>query len=48
MIKWDQGDEEMACRYVFTEEQIQELAEAAKRNKKKDVDKRLRAACINV
>ena len=33
----------MACRYVFTEEQIQELANAAKANKRKDVDRRLRA-----
>ena len=33
----------MACRYVFTEEQIQELMNAAKANKKKDVDRRLRA-----
>ena len=33
----------MACRYVFREEQIQELEKAAKENKKKDVDKRLRA-----
>ena len=33
----------MACRYVFTEEQIEELAKAAKVNKRKDVDRRLRA-----
>ena len=33
----------MASRYVFTEEQIQELMNAAKANKKKDVDRRLRA-----
>ena len=33
----------MASRYVFTEEQIQELENAAKKNKKKDVDRRLRA-----
>ena len=33
----------MASRYVFREEQIQELEKAAKENKKKDVDKRLRA-----
>ena len=33
----------MACRYVFTEEQIQELTNAAKANKRKDVDRRLRA-----
>ena len=32
----------MACRYVFTEEQIQELTNAAKANKRKDVDRRLR------
>ena len=36
----------MACRYVFSEEQIQELEKAAKENKKKDVDKRLRALCL--
>ena len=33
----------MACRYEFAEEQIQELTNAAKANKKKDVDRRLRA-----
>ena len=33
----------MASRYKFTEEQIQELTMAAKANKKKDVDRRLRA-----
>ena len=33
----------MASRYIFTEEQIQELANAAKVNKRKDVDRRLRA-----
>ena len=33
----------MASRYVFTEEQIQELESAAKANKRKDVDRRLRA-----
>ena len=33
----------MASRYVFTEDQVQELAKAAKANKKKDVDRRLRA-----
>ena len=33
----------MACRYVFTEEQIEELTNAAKVNKRKDVDRRLRA-----
>ena len=33
----------MACRYVFTEEQIEALAKAAKANKRKDVDRRLRA-----
>ena len=33
----------MACRYVFTEEQIEELTKAAKANKRKDVDRRLRA-----
>ena len=33
----------MACRYTFTEEQIEELTNAAKKNKKKDVDRRLRA-----
>ena len=33
----------MACRYEFTEEQIQELTSAAKENKRKDVDRRLRA-----
>ena len=43
MVKWDLGDVTMASRYVFSEEQIQDLAEAAKENKKKDVDKRLRA-----
>ena len=32
----------MASRYEFTEEQIEELTKAAKENKKKDVDKRLR------
>ena len=38
-----QGDEKMACRYVFTEEQMQELTNAAKANKRKDADRRLRA-----
>ena len=33
----------MACRYEFTEEQIEELISAAKANKRKDVDRRLRA-----
>ena len=33
----------MACRYAFTEEQIQELPNATKANKRKDVDRRLRA-----
>ena len=33
----------MACRYEFTEEQIQELTSAAKENKRKNVDRRLRA-----
>ena len=33
----------MASRYVFTEEQIQDLESAAKANKRKDVDRRLRA-----
>ena len=33
----------MACRYKFTEEQIEELTNAAKANKRKDVDRRLRA-----
>ena len=33
----------MACRYVFAEEQIKELTNAAKANKRKDVDRRLRA-----
>ena len=33
----------MACRYTFTEEQIEELTNAAKVNKRKDVDRRLRA-----
>ena len=33
----------MACRYVFTEEQIQELANAVKANKRKDADRRLQA-----
>ena len=42
MIKCKLGDEKMACRYVFTEEQIQELTNAAKANKRKDVDRRLR------
>ena len=43
MVKWGLGDETMASRYVFSEEQIQELEKAAKENKKKNVDKRLRA-----
>ena len=33
----------MGSRYIFTEEQIQELRNAAKANKRKDVDRRLRA-----
>ena len=33
----------MACRYTFTEEQIEALTHAAKENKKKGVDRRLRA-----
>ena len=33
----------MACRNAFTEEEIQEITNASKKNKKKDVDKRLRA-----
>ena len=33
----------MACKYIFTEEQIEELAKASKTNKRKDVDRRLRA-----
>ena len=33
----------MASRYIFTEEEIQELANAARANKRKDVDRRLRA-----
>ena len=33
----------MACRYVFTEEEIEELTTASKANKRKDVDRRLRA-----
>ena len=33
----------MACRYEFTEEQIEELTNATKANKRKDVDRRLRA-----
>ena len=33
----------MACRYVFTEEEIKELTNAAKVNKRKDVDRRLQA-----
>ena len=33
----------MASRYKFTEEQIQDLTEAAKATKKTDVDRRLRA-----
>ena len=33
----------MARRYKFTEEQIQEMERAAKANKRKDVDRRLRA-----
>ena len=33
----------MASRYEFTEEQIAELERAAKANKRKDVDRRLRA-----
>ena len=36
------GDEKMASRYEFTEDQIEELTKAAKGNKAKDVDKRLR------
>ena len=43
MIKWKPGDERIASRYVFSEDQIQELTKAAKENKKKDVDKRMRA-----
>ena len=43
MVKWKRGDEKMASRYEFTEEQIQELTKAAKANKRKDVDRRLRA-----
>ena len=42
MIKWVAGDEKMASRYEFTEEQIEELTKAAKENKEKNVDKRLR------
>ena len=41
------GDEEMASRYKFTEEQIQELERAAKANKRKDVDRRLRALLMH-
>ena len=37
----------MASRYVFTEEQIQELESAAKANKRKDVDRRLRALLMH-
>ena len=37
----------MANRYVFTEEQIQELTSAAKVNKRKDVDRRLRALLMH-
>ena len=33
----------MACRYEFTKEQIEELTSTAKANKRKDVDRRLRA-----
>ena len=33
----------MACRYEFTEEQIQEITSTAKANKRKDADRRLRA-----
>ena len=33
----------MACKYIFTEGEIQELTNAAKGNKRKDVDRRLRA-----
>ena len=43
MVKWETGDEKMASRYKFTEEQIQELTKAAKMNKDKNVDRRLRA-----
>ena len=43
VLKCKLGDEEMASRYEFTEEQIQELKSAAKANKRKDVDRRLRA-----
>ena len=37
------GDEKMASRYVFTEEEIEELEKAMKMNKEKNVDRRLRA-----
>ena len=36
----------MACRYVFTEKQIQEITNAAKANKRKNVDRRLRALLL--
>ena len=36
----------MACRYIFTEEQIQEITNAAKANKRKNVDRRLRALLL--
>ena len=47
MIRYELGDETMASRYVFTEEQIQELTNAAKVNKRKDVDRRLRALLMH-
>ena len=43
MVEWELGDKEMASRYKFTEEQIEELRKAAKANKDKNVDRRLRA-----
>ena len=43
MVYCKMGDEKMACRYKFTEEQIKELTNAAKVNRRKDVDRRLRA-----
>ena len=43
MVKWELGDKEMASKYKFTEEQIEELRKAAKANKDKNVDRRLRA-----
>ena len=40
------GDEKMASGYKFTEDQIGELTKAAKENKEKGVDKRLRTLLL--